>query len=46
MGGKSIELERGRSDAYLHEGDTLFSEINNNIEIPRRFRKLLNLEEK
>ena len=28
MGGKSIELELGRSDAYLHEGDTLFSEIN------------------
>ena len=28
MGGKSIELEVGRSDAYLHEGDTLFSEIN------------------
>ena len=38
MGGKSIELELGRSDAYLHEGDTLFSEINNNIEIPRRYR--------
>ena len=28
MSGKSIELELGRSDAYLHEGDTLFSEIN------------------
>ena len=28
LSGKSIELELGRSDAYLHEGDTLFSEIN------------------
>lgn len=28
------------------KGCELFSEINNNIEIPRRFRKLLNLEEK
>lgn len=28
MSGKSVELELGQSPEYLHQGDTLFSEIN------------------